>query len=133
MTRSSGEDGAMPNSPVRRGDGRGDDGGGDDGGGDGGASYVRKTTTRPTGGAGLPARGSARERVAGRWGWLVSERERGGARGSGSAIGPKGGSASTRERGGGRGLGRIRPSRGGAFSFFFLFSKSHFHFCFFSF
>jgi hypothetical protein len=39
-TRSSGEDGAVPNSPVRRGDGRGD---GD--GGDGGASYARKTTS----------------------------------------------------------------------------------------
>jgi hypothetical protein len=66
---SSGEDGAVPNSSVRRGDGRGD---GD--GGDGGASYARKTT-RLTGGAGLPVRGSARARGAGRWGWLVSERE----------------------------------------------------------
>jgi hypothetical protein len=53
--------------PVRR---------GDDDGGDGGASYVRKTT-RLTGGAGLPVRGSARARGAGGWGWLVSERERG--------------------------------------------------------
>jgi hypothetical protein len=76
-TRSSGEDGAVPNSPVRRGDGRGDGDGGDDDGGDGGASYARKTTKRLTGGAGLPARGSAREGVAGRWGWLVSEREGG--------------------------------------------------------
>jgi hypothetical protein len=75
-TRSSGEDGAVPNSPVRRGDGRGD---GD--GGDGGASYARKTTKRLTSGAGLPARGSAREGVAGRWRWLVSERE-GGERGA---------------------------------------------------
>jgi hypothetical protein len=108
----------VPNSPVRQGDGRRDGGRGD-----GGASYARKTTTRLIGGAGLPARGSARERVAGRWGWLVSERERGGrtsgcARGSGPAIRPKGGSAGARERGGGRGLGRIRPSRGGAFSLF---------------
>jgi hypothetical protein len=86
-TRSSGEDGAVPNFPVRRGDGRGD---GD--GGDGGASYARKTTKRLTGGAGLPARGSAREGVAGRWGWLVSEREgrearSGCARASGPAMG----------------------------------------------
>jgi hypothetical protein len=59
-------------------------------------------------------------------GWQVGlacqrERERGGARGSGPAIGPKGGSAGARERGGGRGLGRIRPSRGGELSLFFLF------------
>jgi hypothetical protein len=45
-------------------------------GGDGGASYARKTM-RLTGGAGLPVRGSARERGAGRWGWLARERERG--------------------------------------------------------
>jgi hypothetical protein len=38
----------VPNFPVRRGDGRGD----------GGESYAR-TTTRLTGGAGLPAGGSA--------------------------------------------------------------------------
>jgi hypothetical protein len=98
-------------------------------------SYVRKTTTRLTGGAGLPARGSARERVAGRWGWLVSERVRGGAQaaaraGAGQLLGRKG-KRGARERGGGRGMGRIRPSRGG--SFLFLFSKSHFHFCSFSF
>jgi hypothetical protein len=63
-------------------------------------------------------------------GWQVGlacqrERARGHAsscaRGSGPAIGPKGGSAGARERGGGRGLGRIRPSRGRAFSFFFSF------------
>jgi hypothetical protein len=92
-TRSSGEDGAVSIYPVRRGDGRGDDDGGD-----GGASYARKTTKRLTGGAGLPARGSVREGVAGRWGRLVSERERererergarsGCARGSGPAIRP---------------------------------------------
>jgi hypothetical protein len=71
----------MPNSPVRRGDGRGYGDGGDGGGGDGGVSYAGKTTKRLTGGAGLPARGSAREGVAGGWGWLVSERE-GGERGA---------------------------------------------------
>jgi hypothetical protein len=86
-TWSSGEDGAVLNSPVRR---------GDDDGGDGGASYVRKTTKRLTGGAGLPARGSAREGVAGRWGRLVSERE-GGEHGAAARAreragnGPKGG------------------------------------------
>jgi hypothetical protein len=76
-TRSSGEDGAVPNSPVQRGDGRGDGDRGDGDGGDGGASYARKTTKWPTGGAGLPARGGAREGAAGRWGRLVSEREGG--------------------------------------------------------
>jgi hypothetical protein len=61
--------------PVWRGDGRGDGDGGDGGAACAVASYARKTTTRLTGGAGLPARGSAREGEAGRWGWLVSERE----------------------------------------------------------
>jgi hypothetical protein len=92
-TRSSGKDGAVPNSSVWRGDGRGD----------GDASYARKTTKRLTGGAGLPARGSAREGVAGRWGRLVSEREGGergaaAARGSGPTMGRKG---EARARGGG--------------------------------
>jgi hypothetical protein len=91
-TRSSGEDGAVPNSPMRRGDGRGDGDGGDGDGGDGGESYARRTTKRLTGGAGLRARGSAREGAVGRWGRLVSESEggeRGGcARGSRPAIGP---------------------------------------------
>jgi hypothetical protein len=97
---------AVPNFPVRRGDGRGD---GD--GGDGGESYTRRTTKRLTGGAGLPAGGSARERAAGRWGRLVSERERGGAerlraRESGPAMGQKGGEARARGGGdGGRGMG----------------------------
>jgi hypothetical protein len=59
---------AVPNFPVRRGDGDG---------GDDGESYTRRTTKRLTGGAGLPVGGSARERAAGRWGRLVSERERG--------------------------------------------------------
>jgi hypothetical protein len=121
-TRSSGEDGAVPNSPVRRGDGRGD---GD--GGDGGASYATKTMKRLTGGAGLPARGSAREGVAGRWGWLVSEREGGergaAARASGPAMGRKGGA---RARGGGEAAAAwagSSPEGGGKlslFSFYFL-------------
>jgi hypothetical protein len=57
---------AVPNFPVRRGDGRGDSG----------ESYARRTTKRLTDGAGLPAGGSTRERAAGRWDQLVSERER---------------------------------------------------------
>jgi hypothetical protein len=109
--------------PVRRGDGDG---------GDGGASYARKTTWL-TGGAGLPVRGSARERGAGRWGWLARERERGKRAGGfarGLANGPKGGCAGAREGEGGRDMGQIWPSRGEkAFSFFFLFSITHFHFC----
>jgi hypothetical protein len=109
----------VPNSPVRRGDGRGDGGGGD-----GGASYVRKTTTRLTGGAGLPARGSARERESGWQVGLACQRERArGARAAararaGRLMGRKRGSAGARERGGGCGLGQIQPSRGESFLFF---------------
>jgi hypothetical protein len=64
----------VPNSLVRRGDGRGD---GD--GGDGGESYARRTTKRLTGGAGLPAGGSARERERLAGGAGSSARERGGS------------------------------------------------------
>jgi hypothetical protein len=127
--RSSGEDGAVPNSPVRRGDGRGD----------GDASYVRKTTKQLTGGAGLLARGSAREGVVGRWGWLVSERE-GGERGAAARAreragnGPKGGSAGARGREAAAAWVGFSPAGGReSFLFFLLFSNSHFHFCFFSF
>jgi hypothetical protein len=78
--------------PVRRGDGRGD---GD--GGDGGASYARKTTTWLTGGAGLPVRGSVRERGAGSSARGGERGAAGGfARASGPANGPKGGSAGAR-------------------------------------
>jgi hypothetical protein len=122
----------VPNFPVRRGDGRGD---GD--GGDGGESYTRRTTKRLTGGAGLPAGGSARERAAGRWGRLVSERERGGAerlraRESGPAMGQKGGEA--RARGGGTAAAawaRSSPARGRrvfSFTFYFLIPISIFVF-----
>jgi hypothetical protein len=97
-TRSSGEDGAVPNSPVRRGDGDG---------GDGGESYARRTTKRLTGGAGLPARGSTREGAAGRWDRFVSERE-GGERQlrarEHAGNGPKAG-VQARGGGGGRGMG----------------------------
>jgi hypothetical protein len=102
---------AVPNFPVRRGDGRGDDDGGDGDGGDDGESYARRTTKRMTGGASLPAGGSTRERAAGRWDRLVSGREREGraerlrVRGSRPAMGRKGVSAGA--RGGGR-----RPRHG---------------------
>jgi hypothetical protein len=124
-TRSSGEDGAVPNSPVRRGDGRGDDDGGD-----GVASYTRRTTKRLTG---LPASGSAREGAAGRWGRLVSEREGGkwggcARAGAGWQLGRKGGSAGA--RGGRRPRYGLNPAqqRGEGFLFFFLFSNSYFPF-----
>jgi hypothetical protein len=127
-TRSSGEDGAVPNSPVRRGDGRGDGDGGDDDGGDGGVSYARRATKRLTGGAGLPARGSAREGAAGRCGRLVSEREGGewggcARAGAGRQLGRKGGERGREGGGGSRDMGRIQPSRGErvfSFSFYFL-------------
>jgi hypothetical protein len=45
-------------------------------GGDCDEPYAGRTTKRLTGGAGLPAGVSARERAAGEWGRLVSERER---------------------------------------------------------
>jgi hypothetical protein len=45
-------------------------------GGDRDEPYAGRTTKRLTGGAGLPAGVSARERAAGGWGRLVSERER---------------------------------------------------------
>ena len=125
----------MPNFPVRQGDGRGD---GD--GGDGGESYARRTTKRLTGGAGLPAGGSARERAAGRWGRLVSKRERG----SGAAARARAGQqwAEREEKCGREGGGGRRPRHGldpaqlggkRVFSFTFLFSNSYFHFCIFSF
>jgi hypothetical protein len=124
----------VPKFPVRRGDGRGDDDGGDDG-----ESYARRTTKRLTGGAGLPAGGSARERAAGRWGWLVSERERGSgaaarARESGPTMGRKGGEARARGGEAAAAWAASSPSRGErVFSFYFLFSNSYFHFCIFSF
>jgi hypothetical protein len=133
-TRSSGEDGAVPNSLVWRGDGRGDDDGGDDG-----ASYARKTTKRLTGGASLPARGSAREGVAGRWGWLVSERD-GGECGA-AARARAGRQWAERGKRGREGGGEAATAWAGfspaggkeSFLFFLLFSNSHFHFCFFFF
>jgi hypothetical protein len=100
-------------------------------GGDRDEPYAGRTTKRVTGGAGLPAGVSARERAAGRWGQLVSERER--ERGAGCArarsrpeMGQKGGN---RGREGGR-----RPRHGldsaqlGGREFLFFFSNSYIHF-----
>jgi hypothetical protein len=121
-TRSSGGDGAVPIFPVRRGDGEG-------------------TAMR-----GQRCVVHEEDDAADRWGRSASEMERarerdwqvglacqrereggervsGCARGSGPAIGPKGGRAGARERGGGRGMGQIWPSRGErafSFSFYFL-------------
>jgi hypothetical protein len=61
--------------------------------------------------------GLARQRVGGR------ESRSGCARGSGPAIGPKGGSAGARGRGGGRDMGWIQPSRGEESFLFFFFSQ----------
>ena len=44
-------------------------------GGDRDEPYAGRTTKRLTSGAGLLVGAGARERAAGRWGWLVSERE----------------------------------------------------------
>jgi hypothetical protein len=77
--------------------------------------YVGRTTKRLTGGAGLPAGVSARERAAGGCGRLVSERER--ERGAAARArkqaenGPKGGGESQAQGGGsGRGMGWIQPN-----------------------
>jgi hypothetical protein len=103
--------------PVRRGDGDG---------GDGGASYARKTTWL-TGGAGLPVRGSARERGAGRWGWLARERERGGNARAALRVGrPMGRREDARARGRGKAAAtwaKFGPAGGrklSLFSFYFL-------------
>jgi hypothetical protein len=144
-TRSSGEDRAVPNFSVRRGDGRGD--GAMEGtlvGGDRDEPYAGRTTRRLTGGAGLPARVSARE-SNGESGWRVGsarqrerERAQGGlARtqkqpGNGSRRGSRGragGGGATRPR---HGLDSAQPG-GRGFLFFFLFSNSYIHFISFSF
>jgi hypothetical protein len=132
-TGPSGEDGAVPNSPVRRGDGRGDDDGGDGDGGDDGESYARRTTKWLTGGAGRPARGSAREGVAGRWGRLVSERK--GGEWGGYACAGAGQQCAVRGECGREG-GRwprhgLNPAQQGGrvFSFSFYFPNPISHFC----
>jgi hypothetical protein len=81
-------------------------------GGDRDESYAGRTTKRLTGGAGLPAGVSARERAAGGWGRLVSERERGAAAcvEAGRKWAEGGGGSRGRKGGSGRGMGRIQPS-----------------------
>jgi hypothetical protein len=84
---------------------------------------------RLTGGAGLSVGAGARERAAGRWGWLVSEREAGcgadwRARGGRPEMG-RGRRWSAGARGGrSRVWASSRPSRGRgeffSFSFYFL-------------
>jgi hypothetical protein len=126
---------AVPNFPVRRGDGRGDDDGGDDD-----QSYARRSTKRLTGGAGLPVGGSARERERLAGGAGSSAREREGAERAararetsrkwverGRRAGARGGGAR------GRDMGWIQSSKGGGFSFFlfiflFLFPFLHLFF-----
>jgi hypothetical protein len=122
-TRSSGGDGAVPNFPVRRGDGEG-------------------TTMR-----GRRCIVREEDDAADRWGWSASERERARERGwqvglacsrerrrgarerlcarEWAGIGPKGGRAGARERGGGHGMGQIWPSRGEElFIYLFIFYNS---------
>jgi hypothetical protein len=91
---------------------------------------------RLTGGAGLPVGASARERAAGRWGWLVSEREAGcgagwRARGGRPGVGRERRSAGARGGGTAAGLGResAQPGEEKVFLFFFLLSNSYFPFC----
>jgi hypothetical protein len=95
---------------------------------------------RLTGGAGLPAGGNARERAAGRWGRLVSERERGSraaarARETGRKWAEKGRNAGARggRRAAAHGLDSAQQKGGRVFLFFFLFYNSYFHFCIFFF
>ena len=86
---------------------------------------------RLTGGAGLPAGVSARERATGRWGRLVSERER--ERGAAARAreqagnGSEGGSAGVREERRPR-HGLDSAQLGGGFLFFFLLSNSYIQF-----
>jgi hypothetical protein len=103
------------------------------------ASYAGRTTRRLTGGAGLSVGASARERAAGRWGWLVSEREaeRGAGwrtRGGRPQLGRKRG-ARARGEGGVAGLGpKFGPVGRGEGFFLFLFTlQFYFPFCPFSF
>jgi hypothetical protein len=84
-------------------------------GGDRDEPYVWRTTKRLTGGAGLPAGVSARERERLAGGVSLSARERGSterlrARGSRPAMGRKGGGTRERGRKGGHGMGWIQPS-----------------------
>jgi hypothetical protein len=83
---------------------------------------------RLTGGAGLPVGAGARERAAGRWGWLVSEREAGcgagwRARGGRPEMGREKRRSAGARGGGGRGFGPgVGPAGGGEGFSLFLFT-----------
>jgi hypothetical protein len=111
-TRSSGEDGAVPNFSVRRGDGRGDEAmEGTVVEGDRDEPYAGRTTGRLTGGAGLPAGVSAQE-SDGESGWRVGsarqrERESTGRAGARVEAGRRWAERGSRGREGGK-----RPRHG---------------------
>jgi hypothetical protein len=95
---------------------------------------------RLAGGAGLPVGAGARERAAGRWGWLVSEREAGcgaswRARGGRPEMGRERRRSAGVRGGEAAGLGResAQQGEGRVFLFFFLLSNSYFPFCIFFF
>jgi hypothetical protein len=95
---------------------------------------------RLTGGAGLLVGAGARERAAGRWGWLVSEREAGcgagwRARGGRPEMGRERRRSEGTRGGEAAGLGRESAQQGEekVFLFFFLLSNSYFPFCIFFF
>jgi hypothetical protein len=130
-TRSSGENGAVPNFSVRQGDGQVEAAmEGTVVGGDRDEPYAGRTTRRLTGGAGLPAGVRARE-SGGESGWRVGsarQREREIAQGrlartrKQAGNGPRGGSRGREGGRSGRGMGWIKPSQGGeGFSFYFYF------------
>jgi hypothetical protein len=91
-------------------------------GGDRDEPYAGRTTKRLTGGAGLPAGVSARERATGGWGRLVSERER--ERGAAARVrkqarnGLKGGGSRGREGGAAAGWAGFSLARGERVSLF---------------
>jgi hypothetical protein len=102
-------------------------------GGDRDEPYAGRTTKRLTGGAGLPAGVSTRERAAGRWGRLVSERERERARSGCARVGAgrqwaEGGGGSAGARGERLPRHGLDSAQLGGFLFFFLFSNSYIHF-----
>jgi hypothetical protein len=101
-------------------------------GGDRDEPYAGRTTKRLTGGAGLLAAVSARERATGGWGRLVSERERehgAAARAEAGRKWAEGGGESRAQGGEWPRHGLDSAQLGGrGFLFFFLFSNSYIHF-----
>jgi hypothetical protein len=101
-------------------------------GGDRDEPYVWRTTKRLTGGAGLPAGVSARERERLAGGVSLSARERGSterlrARGSRPAMGRKGGGRGSEGGKAATAWAGFSPARGGfSFSFYFLIPISFF-------